>query len=74
MSCGEEHGGFQCLRENFLFACSEKLHSVPKQLHAKFTPEVILELSKQGRKGNAYPKYVLIMEIYVQGLNNLRDA
>lgn len=74
VSCGEEHGGLHCFWENFLFAHSEKWYSVPKQLHAKFTAKVILELSKQGRKGNTCPQNVLIMEIYVLALNNLRDA
>lgn len=69
-----EHGVLHCFREHFLFAHSEKWHSIPKQLHAKFTAKVILELSKQGRKGNTYPKNALIREIYVQGLNNLGDA
>lgn len=38
------------------------------------TAKVTLELPKQGKRGNTYPKNVLIVEIYVQGLNNLRDA
>lgn len=74
-SCREEHRGLHHFRENFLSEPSQKWHSVPKLLHAKFQAKVILGLSKQARKENTHPQNALTTEIYVQGLTgNSGDA